>query len=478
MSSRRVLVLELGVGVVDRVLVVLPPDPGVVVGVGAVLLHVVAAGVAEHLRRRRRGLRVADLEHPHRVLVERVGAVGVLDAEAARLHLLEAERERAVDEAALDRLAGEEQRRGAGRAVVVDVDDRDPGQAELVERALAVGRVAVAVAGVGLLDVLVGDAGVGERLLPRLFGPVGVVALLGPGLLELGHADPDHERPVAQIWLLWMAAVPPAGVWLVSQSYRADAGCGQSQEGEEGDQDARSRCRSARWPAAWKAPSPRRVGEQDDVGRDRRREERVLDREQAEGERRGDGQAGGDGEVVAAERLGQGGGDDQPDHGPDRAQEQAVVGLVALGAHDEEDRQRDPEAVVVQAEQAVGGDADGERDAEADRVAGAGRAQGEVRAQRRDGRAAAPAASGVVGGAVGEEPDEQATRRPAGSRRRWRRAAPAARPRRAGRGPGRSPAPAPSRARRSPAAARPRSSSRRRRRAGRSRSPRSGASGC
>ena len=162
----RVLVLELGVGVVDRVLVVLPADPGVVVGVRAVLLHVVAAGVAEHLRCRRRLLRVADLEHPHRVLVERVGAVGVLDAEAARLHLLEAERERAVDEAALDRLAGQEQRRGAGRAVVVDVDDRDPGEAELVERALAVGRVAVAVAGVGLLDVLVGDARVGERLLP------------------------------------------------------------------------------------------------------------------------------------------------------------------------------------------------------------------------------------------------------------------------------------------------------------------------
>ena len=214
----RVLVLELGVGVVDRVLVVLPADPGVVVGVGAVLLHVVAAGVAEHLRRRRRGLGVADLEHPHRVLVERVGAVGVLDPEAARLHLLEAEREGAVDEAALDRLAGQEQRRGAGRAVVVDVDDRDPGQAELVERPLAVGRVAVAVAGVGLLDVLVGDAGVGERLLPRLLGPVGVVALLGAGLLELGHPDPDHERAVAQSLLLAFGAAPAAFGWSARKS--------------------------------------------------------------------------------------------------------------------------------------------------------------------------------------------------------------------------------------------------------------------
>ena len=52
----RVLVLELGVGVVDRVLVVLPADPGEVVGLGAIALHVLAAGVAEHLRRGRRGL--------------------------------------------------------------------------------------------------------------------------------------------------------------------------------------------------------------------------------------------------------------------------------------------------------------------------------------------------------------------------------------------------------------------------------------
>ena len=93
-----------------------------------------------------------------------------------------------------DRLAGEEERRGAGRAVVVHVHDRDPGEAEPIEGALAVGRVAVAVAGVGLLDVVVGDPGVGERLLPGLLGPVGVVAVLGARLVELGHADADHIR--------------------------------------------------------------------------------------------------------------------------------------------------------------------------------------------------------------------------------------------------------------------------------------------
>src|SRR3954465_1021658 len=129
--------------------------------------------------------------------VHRVGAVGVLHAERAALHLLEAQRERAVDQLALDRLAREEQRARAGRAVVVDVDDGDAGEAEAVDRPLPVGRVAVAVADVGLLDLVVGDAGVLEGLAPRLLRPVGVVALLGPRLVELGHADPDDERALA-----------------------------------------------------------------------------------------------------------------------------------------------------------------------------------------------------------------------------------------------------------------------------------------
>ena len=59
---------------------------------------------------------------------------------------------------AADRLGGEVERGRAGRAVVVDVDDRDAGHAELVDRALARGRLAVHVADVGLLDSLVGDA--------------------------------------------------------------------------------------------------------------------------------------------------------------------------------------------------------------------------------------------------------------------------------------------------------------------------------
>ena len=77
-----------------------------------------------------------------------------------------------------------------------------------------------------------------------------------------------------------------------------------------------------------------------------------------------------------------------PSDGADRAQDQAVVGLVALGAHHEEDRQRDPEAVLVHAEQPVGGDPGGQRGAEAERVADA-RPSRRVRfARRRRDRAA------------------------------------------------------------------------------------------
>jgi hypothetical protein len=67
----------------------------------------------------------------------------------------------------------------------------------LIQRALAVGGVAIAVAGVRLLDIAVGNAGIGKRGLPRLLGPVGIVAFLRARLVELGHADTDHVGAVA-----------------------------------------------------------------------------------------------------------------------------------------------------------------------------------------------------------------------------------------------------------------------------------------
>ena len=80
------------------------------------------------------------------------------------------------------------------RAVVVDVHDRHAADADLVQRALAGGGVAVAVAHRDLLDLVVGDAGVGERVGAGFLGHVRVVPVLAAGLLELGHPHTDDEH--------------------------------------------------------------------------------------------------------------------------------------------------------------------------------------------------------------------------------------------------------------------------------------------
>src|SRR5439155_2924073 len=91
----------------------------------------------------------------------------------------------------LDELLRHVERGRAGRAVVVDVVDRDAGEPERVDGALPAGRVAVAVADARLFDQVVLDAGVGERLLAGLLRHVRIVPGLRSGLLELGHADAD-----------------------------------------------------------------------------------------------------------------------------------------------------------------------------------------------------------------------------------------------------------------------------------------------
>src|ERR1019366_1193637 len=197
---QRVLVLELRKGVVDGVLVVLPPDPGVVLGSRAVSLHVLASSHPEHLRGKRRGLPLPQLPERSHVTVHRIGAICELGAQRPHLHLLEAEGERAVDEPALDGLASEIQGARASRAVVVDVDHRDAGEPKPIQGSLTGSGVAVAIRREGLLDRLVGNPGIGERQPARLLGPVGVIAVLGTGLLESRHADADdicavaHER--------------------------------------------------------------------------------------------------------------------------------------------------------------------------------------------------------------------------------------------------------------------------------------------
>ncbi|MNE41289.1 hypothetical protein D3C80_1353510 [compost metagenome] len=72
--------------------------------------------------------------------------------EGTRLHLLKTERKRALHRTAFHRLAGQIQRAGARGAVIVDVNDRYPAQADVIQRRLATGGVAVHITGIRLLD--------------------------------------------------------------------------------------------------------------------------------------------------------------------------------------------------------------------------------------------------------------------------------------------------------------------------------------
>ena len=82
------------------------------------------------------------------------------------------------------------QARGAGRAVVVHVVNGDLGHAKLVEDALAAGAVTEAVAGDGLVDVIVIDLGVEKGFDASFETEFGVVDF-APWFDEFGEADAE-----------------------------------------------------------------------------------------------------------------------------------------------------------------------------------------------------------------------------------------------------------------------------------------------
>ena len=78
------------------------------------------------------------LEFRHLVVEERCGGWTVREVcpQTTWLHDLEPKRERALGLPVLDGIVGLVQGRGAGRAVVINIDDRDVGQAEVVQSTL------------------------------------------------------------------------------------------------------------------------------------------------------------------------------------------------------------------------------------------------------------------------------------------------------------------------------------------------------
>ncbi|MNC38105.1 hypothetical protein D3C75_866950 [compost metagenome] len=152
---------EHGLRVVGRVTAGLGANLGESFQRGAETLHVLHAGAAENTQGRRdlRGTGnrfVALIEEQ----LQRARAIREGAADGSGNHLLETEGQDDVHHAAGDGLVGQVQGRGTAGAVVVYVQYRDAGHADVVEHTLATGRVTENVAGECLLDRLVTDAGI------------------------------------------------------------------------------------------------------------------------------------------------------------------------------------------------------------------------------------------------------------------------------------------------------------------------------
>ena len=126
------------------------------------LLHILPPRIPKHLRRPRR-IRPPP-RNPHHLpsSPNRILPILPKTAQTPRKHLFEPNHHDAIRHTMADHIARHVQARGPRAAVVVDIVDGDLGHAELVEDALAAGGVAVAVAGNGLIDIVVVELGVEE----------------------------------------------------------------------------------------------------------------------------------------------------------------------------------------------------------------------------------------------------------------------------------------------------------------------------
>lgn len=125
-----------------------------------VLLHVLPSRIAKHLRRPR-CVRPPP-RHPHHLPSRptRILSVLVERLQTPRKHLLKAHDHHAIRHSMTDHVPRNMQACRAGRAVIVDIVDGNLRHAELVEDALAAGRIAVTVAGNTLFNIVIVDLGV------------------------------------------------------------------------------------------------------------------------------------------------------------------------------------------------------------------------------------------------------------------------------------------------------------------------------
>ncbi|MNE59660.1 hypothetical protein D3C80_1547700 [compost metagenome] len=123
---------------------------------------------------------------------QRARTVGEGAGDGTGDHLLEADGQHDIDHAAGNRLVRQVQRGGAAGAIVVDVQHRNAGHADVVQHALAAGGVTEDIARIGLLDRLVANTSVGQGDTNGLLahGHVGIVLAR---LDERDHANPGDD---------------------------------------------------------------------------------------------------------------------------------------------------------------------------------------------------------------------------------------------------------------------------------------------
>ena len=140
-----------------------------------ILLHVLPSRIAEHLCCPRCIRPSSCLYHHLSRCPNRIFSVFIERLQTSRKHLLKAHNHHAVCHSMLDHVPRHMQACRAGGAVIVDIVDWDLRHAELIEYPLAAGRVAIAVAGDSLVDIVVVDLGVQEGLDAGFKPELGVV---------------------------------------------------------------------------------------------------------------------------------------------------------------------------------------------------------------------------------------------------------------------------------------------------------------
>ena len=121
-------------------------------------------------------------------VIQGVWPVIIDTGQGATLHLFEAQRDNAVRAAAGYRLTRKPERRRTGRAIIVDVDDRDAAQSTRIQGSLAGCAVAIDIADIGLLDRWIGDSRIRQNICDRVRRHRSII----PGFAGCGKGGHRH----------------------------------------------------------------------------------------------------------------------------------------------------------------------------------------------------------------------------------------------------------------------------------------------